>query len=113
MAKGNTLTKRELELKLTELEKEYELARKGMFWGPIMAILSLIAGLMCLGGALYAFLEKRPGFLSGTHLVIFYLIMAFALIIYFSFVFGRRAKLKAQITKTKKLLEMSSGERVR
>jgi thiosulfate reductase cytochrome b subunit len=101
MAKLESLSKRDLELKLAELEREYELARKGLFGGIILAIIAFISGLACLGGGLYAFLKKGPGFLSGNQLVIIYLIMAFGFIIYFSFVFARTTKLKAQITKTK------------
>lgn len=51
--------------------------------------------------------------MSGQQLVILFALMIFGLVIYFSFIFGRAAKLRLEITKTKKSLEVSSGDNVR
>ena len=100
-------------LKLAELEAEYELAKVGLHKGIFAALVAIFAGLISFGGALYAFIEKGPGFMSGQELVILFGLMIFGLVIYFSFVFGRAAKLRLEISETKKSLEMSSGENVR
>ncbi|WP_170826592.1 hypothetical protein [Alteromonas confluentis] len=46
-------------------------------------------------------------------MVIIDIAMIAGLVIYFSFVFGRAAKVKVEITKTKKLIEIASAENVR
>jgi hypothetical protein len=68
--------------------------------------------LVITAAATFAFVNKGSGFIDGTHLVLISFILVGSLIIYFSFVFGRAAKVRAQIGKTKKLIEMSSGDRV-
>ncbi len=77
-----------------------------VIYGIIGAGLSLLAGLI-------AFLKAGPGFLSGTHLTIIFVVMIFAFIIYFAYVFGRAAIIKAEMNDTKHKLEISAGEDVR
>ncbi|HLF82604.1 MAG TPA: hypothetical protein VI837_00350 [Blastocatellia bacterium] len=72
----------------------------------ISGILTLVIG---IGGAVYVGRDV----LSGTHIVIIFGILAASVVIYFSFVFGRAARLRAEITKTKKLIEVVSGDKVR
>jgi hypothetical protein len=115
---AETLSKKDkdthkLEIKLKELESEYELARMGMLKGGFAGGGALVAGLLTLGASLFAFLKKGPGFLNGNQLVIIFGMMIAGLVIYFSFVFGRAARVKMEITKTKKAIEMSSGANVR
>ena len=109
----DTRTREDLEVRLEELRHEYDLAKTALVKGGFMTMGAFASGLATLGIGLYAFIQKGEGFLSGNHFVFIFLILAFSLVIYFSFVFGRQAKLKAEISKTKKLLEMSSGESVR
>lgn len=108
-----TQTKEELKIRLKELEKEYELANRGIELGRIKTNMAMISGLVTLFVALAAFLVAGSGFLSGNHLVIIFGMLIAALVIYYSFVFGRSAKVRMEISKTKKLLEISSGEKVR
>lgn len=108
-----TLSSDELKAKLDELRMEYDLARTGLTKGIFATGSAIVAGLISLGGGLYAFVKKGPGFLSGIHLVFIFAIMAAALVIYFAFVFGRTARVRAEINETKKLLEISAGEKVR
>ena len=103
----------ELHARLKELEEEYRLAQAGLAKGMVGTLGAMVSGLATLGAALVAFLVSGPGFLSGTHLVIIFATLAAAVILYFSFVFGRTARLRAAITKTKKEIELSTGERVR
>jgi len=74
---------------------------------------ALISGLATLAAALYAFVAVGPGFLSGDNLVFIFGMMIAALVIYFSFVFGRAAKIRMEVSKTKKLIELASAENVR
>lgn len=102
------MTKKELEVQLAALKEEYRLASNGLIIGTILT-LGVMASMVLTK---FAPLVKE-GLLSGTHLVLMVLICAFAVVIYFSFVFGRAAKLRAKITEKEKLLEMSSGDKVR
>jgi hypothetical protein len=113
MSEKTSMSKRELELHLAELKEEYSLARMGLAKGGL-TVMTAIVGLVCtLGVSLFAFLKRGEGFINGNHYVALVLIVAFAAVIYFSFVFGRTAKLRAEISETRKLLEMSSGDSVR
>src|SRR6185369_5156411 len=115
MNNKQSLSKRELEIRVRELENEYAytLSLAGLGKGMITTIMAMVSGLLTLIAALIAFLWSGPGFLSGTHLVIIFGILAAAIIIYFSFVFGRAAKIRAEISETKKLIEVSSGDKAR
>jgi len=106
-------TKEELELRLKVLEKEYELSNRGMEVGHAKTGMAMLSGLITLGAALAAFLFKGEGFISGTHLVIIFSLLIGGLVIYYSFVFGRSAKIRMEISETKKALEIMSGENVR
>ena len=106
-------TKDELKLQLKKLEKEYELANGGIAVGHIKTGMAMLSGILTLSAALAAFLIKGAGFISGTHLVIIFGLLIGGLVIYYSFVFGRSAKIKIEITETKKALEIMSGENVR
>jgi hypothetical protein len=52
-------------------------------------------------------------FLSGTHIVLIVVVVAFSLVIYASLIFGRTSRLRASISTTKKEIEMVAGEKVR
>ncbi|WP_235582381.1 hypothetical protein, partial [Rhizobacter sp. Root16D2] len=45
--------------------------------------------------------------------VLLVLIMAAGLVVYFSFVFGRTAKIKLEISKTKQQIEIASGDQAK
>lgn len=76
--------------------------------GFVEIFMVLVWGLCLLWAAFSAFVEKGEGFLSGHHLVALVAIVAVAFVAYFSFVFRRTTKLRAEISETKKLLEMTS-----
>jgi hypothetical protein len=120
MKRPEEMTKPELQRYLRMLERK---SNAHPFGNPRMAtILMLKSGMATASAALvmlvitvaatFAFLNKGAGFIDGTHLVLIAFILVGGLIIYFSFVFGRAAKVRAEISKTKKLIEMSSGDRV-
>ena len=88
---------------------EYDLAKMGLSKGRLMTLSLIVVGLISMMGVLF---RPQSG-VTGTHLVVIYAIIAFALVIYFAFVFGRVANLKAEITEKKKLLEMKAGDKVR
>lgn len=112
MSTESKLSKSELKLKLREFDHEYDLARAGLAKGMFATGGALLCGLSTLASALYAFVTVGPGFLSGENLVLIFEMMIAALVIYFSFVFGRAAKIRMEISK-KKLIEISSAENVR
>lgn len=98
--------------RLRELELEYALATRGLNKGypaTFIAMLSTItvfltsAALNAIGKAL----------LTGNQIVFIIGIVAGSIIIYFAFVFGRAAKIKAQITKEKQELQIEAGKKVR
>ena len=103
----------ELHLKLETLEKEYELARMGMVKGLSAMIIAFIGVLLTVSMAFGLKFYSDRELLSGTHIVIIILILAFGLIAFSSLVFGRAARLRAQISETKKEIELITGEKVR
>jgi nitrate/nitrite transporter NarK len=113
MSHPTPMSKKELELRLKELEHEYALARAGLTMGIWGAGGVMLSGLATMILALIPIIVVGKMFLSGTHLVIIFFILAAAVVIFFSFVFGRTAKIRAEISETKKLLELSSGDKVR
>jgi DNA-binding Lrp family transcriptional regulator len=113
MGNSDSLSATELKARLKELEREYELAREGLRSGFYKTAMAMVSGLVSLGVAAFVFVSRGPGFIDGWQLIVIFGIMAVALVIYYSFVFGRSAKLRAEISKTKKLIEVSSGENVR
>jgi hypothetical protein len=113
MSKAKPLSKKELEIRLKELEHEYELARAGLAKGIWATGGAMLSGLLSLAIAVIALIWTGKEFLTGTHLVIIFFILAAAIVIYFSFVFGRTSRIRAEISETKKMLEMSSGDKVR
>ena len=51
-------------------------------------------------------------FINGNQLVLIFGILATAVIIYFAFVFGRAARIKAKIEKEKKELHIEVGRKI-
>jgi hypothetical protein len=100
---------RRLHKRLDRLEHEYRLARLGLLTGVILYLF----GTAVAGMAWHAFVSRGEGFLSGTHLVIIFVALSATWISYFSFIFGRRAKAKAEFSETGKSLELKMGGSVR
>jgi hypothetical protein len=96
-------------LKLAELERQYSLARLGLIKGGFAPGAALVGGLATLGAALFAYVKRGPGFLTGNQLVILYGLLVAGLLIYFSFVFRRLLRLRVELTKTKAQIDMTSG----
>jgi hypothetical protein len=82
----------------------------GGIHGALAAMLS--GGMSMLAGAVVLIMTGVP-FLTGNQLVYIVGILATAIIVYFAFVFGRAAKIKAQINKEKTELHMELGKSVR
>ena len=97
----------------SQLEHEYWLAQQGLDKVIVLTIIVCLVAMATLGGALYAFVSRGEGFLSGYQLVLIFLILVGALIVYLSFIFGRVATLKARISDTERDIELSVGEDVR
>lgn len=103
----------ELEIRLRELEKEYELATMGLS-GGLKTVNSAILGVVATtAAAILAPVVAGVIWLSGTQLVIMIGILASSFVIYFALVFGRAARIKAEISETRKLLEIEAGKKVR
>ncbi len=103
----------ELRARLEELKLEYEVARLGLEKGGRAVNLAFVSGIITLAFGAITFITAGVAYLSGSQFIVIVLILALSLIIYFSFIFGRVARLRAEITKTKKSLEISSGDKVR
>lgn len=99
--------------KLRELEMEYELATKGLTKGLPATFAVMLSGLMTLLGVAVVLVLTGETLLTGNQLVMIFGILATAVIIYFAFVFGRAARIKAQINKEKKEFEVAAGKMVR
>jgi CheY-like chemotaxis protein len=102
-----------LQIKLKELEHEYELARMGMAKGTTATITAVVGVLVTMSMAFGLKYSSDRELLSGTHIVIIILIVVFGLIAFSSLVFGRAARLRAQISETKKEIELITGDKVR
>jgi hypothetical protein len=100
------LSENELRVKLRELEEESRLSRSGLYVGGISAMCAMFAVLASFS------IDAKMAVVSGNHLVMIVGIVAGAIIVYFSFVFRRAARVRMEISKTKTALEMGSGEKV-
>lgn len=96
----------DLTLNLKRLEKEYDLARRGLLVGSITGTIGILAALATL-------LAGRDLFQSGWQVVVLVGIVAAGIIVYFSFVFGRLLKMKVEISRTRQKIEVESGKGTR
>ena len=101
-----------LHVKLKELEEESSLTRFGLTKGFFAVLSMMVFFLFTLSMLVHNQATSGKEVLSGTHLVVIAVVIAFSVIIYFSFVFRRRSRLKAEISKAKAKIEMVSGDRV-
>jgi hypothetical protein len=92
---------------------EYELATKGLTKGLPATLAAMLSGLMTMLAAGVVLVMTGKTLLSGNQLVMIFGILAVAIIIYFAFVFGRAARIKAQITREKHELQVEAGKKVR
>ena len=102
-----------LRLKLKRLEEEYRLAHLGLAKGMFSAFGAMGCFLSTFGIAIFGKWLSGDSILRGIHLVVIAVILASAIIMYFSFVFGRRSRLSAEISETKSKIEMIAGENER
>lgn len=107
----------ELEARLNTLN--HELSMAGLSQGLRMALAAGLSGLITIIIAFIGFVialssstGKGVQFISGWQIVAIIGIFVAGLIIYFAFVFGRRARIKAEISQTIKQLEIEAGEKV-
>ncbi|MFC1971697.1 hypothetical protein ACFLV0_07260 [Chloroflexota bacterium] len=96
---------KEQELKLKRLEKESRLAMRGLLLGKVSVtvIVVSLSLLIVVGGRL----------LSGWQFIALIAVVATAIILYFSFVFGRAVKVKYEISRTKQKIDIESGKNIR
>jgi len=113
LPRARTRNKAGLEERLRQLELEYELAREGLAKGRTATIAVILSGLATLIIAVVPLIWRGKEFLSGTHIVIIFSVLAIAVVVYFSFVFGRTARIRAEISETRKMLDVASGKSVR
>lgn len=104
---------KELEVELKRLEQEYELAKEGLRMSKRYVPMAMLSGLISLVLAFIAFITTDREFLTGNQLIVIFIILAVALLIYYSFVFGRMIKIKADISKTKQKIEIEAGKGTR
>lgn len=104
---------KELEVELKRLEHEYELAKKGLRMSKRYAPMAMISGLVCLALAFIAFMTTNREFLTGNQLIVIFTILSMAILIYYSYIFGRIVKFKAKISETEKEIEIEVGKGVR
>jgi hypothetical protein len=100
---------RRLHKRLDRLEHEYRLARLGLLIGVILYLFSTAVA----GMAWHAFVTRGEGFLSGTHIVLIFVASNATLVSYYSFIFGRRARARAEFSEAGKSLELKMGGSVR
>jgi len=99
--------------RLRELELEYELARLGLRKSLTGALLAASYGLMSLLALAVVLVMTGVQLFGGNQLVAIFGILALAVIIYFVIVFGRTARIQAEIGKEKQRLEVEIGKKVR
>jgi hypothetical protein len=94
---------------LRQLEKEYQLATRGLASRAPKTYASIIVGfsIFLLVSLLLAASGKQ--LFPGWPLVWLFGIIAAAVLIYYAFVYTRACKLKAEIAKEKKRLELAGG----
>ncbi|MCZ6688318.1 MAG: hypothetical protein O7H41_01820 [Planctomycetota bacterium] len=109
----NSPSKEELETRLETLQLQYDLAKAGLLRGVVPILAAILGILATVTMAFFSILLGREPLLSGFQTVSTVLILAAAIVVYDSFVFGRTVKVRAELSETKKLLELSSGEDVR
>jgi CheY-like chemotaxis protein len=103
----------QLQLQLTRLEREYELAKMGLGKSQAATGMGVVSVLVTMLLAFSASMWGARNFLSGTNIVVIVAIVAVALVAYAAMIFGRAARLKARMTATEKELEMVLGDDVR
>jgi len=99
--------------RLKELELEYTLADRGLGKGMHATYAAMASGGFTLLAALVAAVAFGVTVLTGGQLVTIFAILAIAIILFFALVFGRAAKVKAELSKEKQRLEVELGRTVR
>ena len=95
---------------LRQLEKEYQLATRGLAAkAPKTYAVMIVSFLIFLAAALLLAANGKQLF-PGWPLVWLFGIIATAVLIYYSFVYTRACKLKAEIAKEKKRLQLAAGK---
>ena len=103
----------QLRLRLRHLELEYGLANAGLEKTRFATITVSVVAVLVTGMGFVASMWGKREFLSGTNVVAIGVVAAVGLLAFASLVFGRSFKLRSQISKTKKELEIVLGESVR
>lgn len=109
----HTLSKNELEIRLRELEKEYELATRGLNAEfAMMRLAMLLVVILLLFGGL-SLIPVIKEWISGFQVVIIIVVSIVSVLAYFALVFGRAARIQAELSETKKPIEIEIGKKVR
>jgi preprotein translocase subunit SecY len=109
-------SKHNLELKLKQLEYDYAIAKQGLAVRGLggLAMLLVFVGMMStkfLGA--FTFLKRGEGFIGGKDFVLLAIVVCLGLFLFYSLVLSRTARIRAEISKTKKSLEVVSGDKAR
>ena len=104
---------KELKVELRKLELEYELAKEGLRMSKRYFPMATLSGMIILALAFIAFMTTDREFLTGNQLIVLLSILSVALLVYYSYAFGRIMKVKAKISKTEKKIEIEVGNRAR
>jgi len=113
MSGEHTVRLVELEVELKRLESEYELAKEGLRSSKRYIPMAMLSGFVSLALAFTAFMTTGKEFLTGNHLIFIFIILAAALLLYYSLIFGRMSKIKAKISKTEKEIQIEIGKGTR
>ena len=113
MSGEHTVRLMELEVELKRLESEYELAKEGLRSSKRYIPMAMLSGFVSLALAFTAFMTTGKEFLTGNHLIFIFIILAAAVLLYYSLIFGRMSKIKAKISKTEKEIQIEIGKGTR
>jgi hypothetical protein len=98
---------------LRQLESEYRLATRGLAARAPRTYAAMIIGFLIFLAAALLLAATGKQLFPGWPLIWVFGIIATAVLIYYSFVYMRACKLKAEIAKEKKQLELATGKLVR
>ena len=106
-------TEAEVRARLKELEHEYEheIVKMGLIKGLNSVLATIIALILTIIASLIPIIFVGREFMSGTHVVIIVALVIVGVLGYFFLLFGRVGRLRAEITSTKKLLEIVQGQK--
>ena len=107
----------ELERRRERLSQEYELARSGLATGRFSMGIGLVSAiatmLVALASIPLARASHGQALFSGTELVVLFVVMIVAIVVYFAFVFGRVLRIRVELSDVERKISIEAGESTR